>query len=188
LANSLTILKWIWGAFGAYWLGSALKAKKASTHEANSLRILRLVILAVTFVLLLGSGLRMGPLGWRFVPEFGWAPWTGIGVTVAGLLVCVWARRHLGAHWSDKVVLKIDHQLVQSGPYTYLRHPIYAGLLLGIAGTALAVGEWRGIMALILSGTNYFVKARREDRILAARFGEEFEAYRRRVGFLVPRI
>jgi protein-S-isoprenylcysteine O-methyltransferase Ste14 len=50
------------------------------------------------------------------------------------------------------------------------------------------VGEWRGIMALILSGTNYFVKARREDRILAARFGEEFEAYRRRVGFLVPRI
>jgi protein-S-isoprenylcysteine O-methyltransferase Ste14 len=182
-----TILTWMWVAFGVYWLASALTTKKSATHEPGPWRVLRLSILTVTFILLLTNWLWIGPLGWRFVPDNVGIRSVGVAATVAGLVLCVWARMHLGANWSDKVVLKVDHQLVQSGPYAYLRHPIYSGVLLAIAGTATAVGEWRGLLALVLMGTNYFVKARREERILSSRFGEEFDAYRRQAGFLVPK-
>ena len=188
MADWLTILKGLWAAFGVYWLGSAFWTKKASTREHDALRVLRLAILAITFILLLTNWLRVGRLGSRFVPDADFIRWTGIGVTVSALLLCVWARLHLGSNWSDKVLLKVDHQLVRSGPYAFLRHPIYTGVLLGISGTALAVGEWRGIVALALMGANYFVKARREESILLSRFGQDFEAHRRRAGFLFPRI
>ena len=85
-------------------------------------------------------------------------------------------------------MLKSDHQLVRSGPYHYLRHPIYSGVLLGILGTAIAVGEWRGVLALALMSANYFVKARREEHVLIEHFGAEYDEYRKQTGFLVPRI
>jgi len=182
-----SILDWMWGAFGVYWLGAAWRTKRAATHEFGGLRVLRLCILGLTFILLLTSWLRIGPLGWRFVPDIETLRWIGLAVTATGLALCVWARLHLGAYWSDKVVLKVNHQLVQSGPYAHLRHPIYSGVLLGIAGTALAVGEWRGMVALAVLGASYSVKAIREERILAAQFGETFAEYKRRSGFLKPR-
>jgi len=77
--------------------------------------------------------------------------------------------------------------LIRHGPYAHLRHPIYSGVLLAVGGTALAIGEWRGVIALVLLGANYFVKSKREDRILASRFGESFAEYKRHAGFLLPR-
>jgi len=181
-----SILDWMWAALGLYWLLSARRTAKTVTHEAPWWRVLRLSILAITFILLLSSWSRIGPLAWRFVPDTGLGRALGVGLTGAGILLCVWARLHLGKYWSDKIVLKADHQLIRTGPYAYLRHPIYSGVLLGIAGTALAFGEWRGLLAFALMASNYFVKARREERILAAQFGEEFQAYRRQAGFVMP--
>ena len=148
---------------------------------------MRLSILALTFVLLLSPWLRMGWLGRRFVLDTEVGRTVGLVMTALAILLCVWARVHLGKYWSDKVVLKVDHRLIRSGPYRFLRHPIYSGVLLGILGTALAVGELRGILALVVMSANYFVKARREERVLAGQFGEEFAEYTRRAGFLVPR-
>jgi len=183
-----TVLAWMWGVFGVYWVGAALGAKRKSVSgEWGGLRVLRWSILAVTFILLLTSWLRPGPLGWRFVPQHALFRWLGVAMTIGGLLLCVWARLSLGTYWSDKVVLKVNHQLIQKGPYGRMRHPIYSGVLLAIAGTALAIGEWRGVVALLLLGTNYLVKARREERILAAHFGEAFAKYKCRAGFLAPK-
>lgn len=181
------ILLWTWVLFGLYWLAAARRTKKSLTREFGLWRILRLAILAVTFSLLLTQWLRIGPLASRFIPDRTAIRLLGIALTAAGLLLCVWARLHLGTHWSDKVVLKVDHKLIQSGPYAHLRHPIYSGVLLGIAGTVLAVGEWRGILALLVMSVNYFVKAVREEKILAARFGADFRAYQQRAGFLAPK-
>lgn len=181
------ILIWLWVAFGVYWLASALRAKKSATHEADALRVFRLLVLALTFTLLLSNAAHTGWLGRRFMPENEPVRWAGLGVTVTGLALCIWARLHLGAYWSDKVVLKVDHRLIRTGPYARLRHPIYSGVLLAIAGTALVVGEWRCIVALVLLGVNYIVKATREERMLSSQFAEEYTSYRRQAGFLVPR-
>jgi protein-S-isoprenylcysteine O-methyltransferase Ste14 len=100
----------------------------------------------------------------------------------------MWARISLGQYWSDKVVLKVDHQLIRSGPYARMRHPIYSGVLLGVAGSALVINEWRGVLAFVLLLTNYAIKANREDKILAGAFAEDFNEHKRRAGFLLPRL
>lgn len=122
------------------------------------------------------------------MPHSAEVAWLGVAITVAGIALAAWARQSLGENWSDKIVLKVDHQLVRNGPYAYLRHPIYSGVLLGIAGTALAVGEVRGILALVLLGSSYWVKAIREEKVLVSQFGDAFEDYRRSAGFLIPRL
>ena len=181
------ILNWMWGGFGAYWLWNARHSGSSVTREASWWRVMRLGILALTFVLLLSPWLRMGPLGRRFVTETDGVRVLGVAMTAMGIMLCIWARLHLGKYWSDKVVLKVDHRLIRSGPYRFLRHPIYSGVLLGIAGTALAIGEWRGVLALAVASVNYVFKARREERILAGQFGEEFAEYTKHAGFLAPR-
>ena len=85
-------------------------------------------------------------------------------------------------------MLQADHKLVRSGPYAYMRHPIYTGVLLGVAGTAVVLGEWRGAAAFLLLLTNYIIKARREEKILAQQFGEEFRLHQKQAGFLLPKL
>jgi protein-S-isoprenylcysteine O-methyltransferase Ste14 len=109
-------------------------------------------------------------------------------LALAGITLALWARLHLGRNWSDKVVLKVDHELIRSGPYAYLRHPIYSGVLLGVAGTAIVVGEWRGVIAFCMLLVNYSIKARREEKILSVQFGEAFELHKRDAGFLLPKL
>ena len=181
-----TVVEVCWGVLGAYWLVTALGTKKIAVNENTRLRVFRLAILALMLTLLMTDWLRIGPLGWRFMPRHsGWV-WLGAALTGVGVMVAIWARWNLGRNWSDKVVLKVDHELIRSGPYRYLRHPIYTGVLLAVAGTALTVGEWRAVAALVLLGTNYYVKATREEKILAAKFGEAFAEHKRRTGFFLP--
>jgi protein-S-isoprenylcysteine O-methyltransferase Ste14 len=187
MVGTEAILNWMWVSFGVYWLFSARRTEKAVTHEASLWRVIRLSILAVTFVLLLSPWLRVGPLAWRFVADTELGRWLGVALAACGIVLCVWARVHLGKYWSDKVVLKADHQLIRSGPYAHLRHPIYSGVLLGIAGTAVAVGEWRGVLAFVVMGSNYAFKAMREERILTRQFGDKYRQYQRHAGFALPR-
>ncbi|HEV2733080.1 MAG TPA: isoprenylcysteine carboxylmethyltransferase family protein [Terriglobales bacterium] len=184
------MLNWLWAAAGLYWVLSARGARQtaAETGERQAHRILRLFILAVTFLLLLSPSMPVGPLAVRFVPNHPAIYALGVAITSLGILLMIWARRHLGRYWSDKVEIKADHQLISTGPYSRLRHPIYTGMLVGIAGTAIAVGEWRSVAAFLLLLTNYVIKARKEERILREKFAAAFEAYERRTGFLVPRL
>lgn len=180
------ILNWMWGLLGLYWLSKARRSGNIAVQEASWWRVIRLLILTITFVLLLSPWLRIGVLGRRFLPGSLFVSIAGIIATGLGMLLCVWARLYLGKYWSDKVMLKQDHQLVRSGPYQYLRHPIYSGVLLGILGSAIAIGEWRGLVAFAIMSTNYFVKARREERVLVGHFGAKYAEYRKQAGFLAP--
>jgi protein-S-isoprenylcysteine O-methyltransferase Ste14 len=189
----LTILGYLWSGFGLYWLAAAVRGKAGSeaahqTGEPHFFRAVRLSILFITFALLFWQRLAIGFLGQRFVPDFPVLNYTGFAATVAGLALATWARIHLGRNWSDKVVIQAGHQLICTGPYARLRHPIYSGVLLGVLGTALVLGEWRGLVAFVLLLTNYAIKARKEDRVLEESFGAEFEEHKRRAGFLLPRI
>jgi protein-S-isoprenylcysteine O-methyltransferase Ste14 len=195
IANELfRLLAYLWAAFGVYWMGAGL-LKRAPSHGKSSqsgefrlYRPLRLIILAVTFSLLFWGQTAVGFLGRRFAPVSSPLAITGFAAALLGLGIAVWARVHLGRFWSDKVVLQADHQLVRSGPYAYMRHPIYSGVLLGVAGTAVVLDEIRGMVAFCLLLANYVIKARREEKILAQQFGEEFSFHRRQAGFLLPKL
>jgi protein-S-isoprenylcysteine O-methyltransferase Ste14 len=180
------IIEFCWAVLGLYWLVTALGTKKVAVNESTGLRVFRLTMLALMLVLLMTDWLRIGPLAWRFLPRHSEAVWLGVALTSVGVALAIWARFSLGRNWSDKVVLKVDHELICSGPYRYLRHPIYTGVLLAVAGTALTIGEWRGVAALVLLGTNYCVKALKEEKILAVNFGEAFAEHKRRTGFFLP--
>ncbi len=186
--SAFQITEYLWGALGLYWLISARQSGATKTPEAHSFRAVRFLILGTTFLLLLSDWLRIGPLAWRFVPDSIAVRATGLGLTVVGITVTFWARICLGRNWSDKVVIKEDHELIRSGPYAYVRHPIYSGVLLGVAGTALAIGEWRGVIAFCLLLTTYAIKAKKEERVLAVAFGPAFGEYAAQTGFLFPRI
>jgi protein-S-isoprenylcysteine O-methyltransferase Ste14 len=188
------LLAYLWAAFGVYWIGTAVLKRSASkraespqSRESRFYRPLRLLILALTFSLLFWQGTAAGFLAARFVPFSSTVSAAGFAAALIGLAVALWARVRLGEYWSDKVVLQEGHRLIRSGPYAYMRHPIYSGVLLGVAGTALVLGEVRGIVAFVIVLVNYSIKAKREETILADEFGEEFKLHREQTGFLLPK-
>lgn len=181
---TLIILAVAWSALGLYWSAGT---EASASDESGGYRFLRLGILTITFALLFWDRAAVGFLGMRFLsPGSRSFAIAGFVCALLGMTTAIWARIHLGNYWSDKVRLQIDHQLIRSGPYVYMRHPIYSGVLLAILGTALVVGQWRGLIAFALLFTNYVIKARREERILSARFPDEFQQHRRTAGFLLP--
>jgi protein-S-isoprenylcysteine O-methyltransferase Ste14 len=184
----LDVLRYIWTAFGLYWVAAGARSKAAQTHEPHLYRFVRLGILAVVFLLLFWDRTSFGILGQRFLPNSPAISYFGFTAAIVGLAVAFWARIHLGQYWSDKVILKVDHQLIRTGPYACMRHPIYSGVLLGVLGTALVQGKWRGLLAFVLLLTNYAIKAKKEEQILTARFSDEFREHQRHAGFLLPRL
>ncbi|HTW58097.1 MAG TPA: isoprenylcysteine carboxylmethyltransferase family protein [Terriglobales bacterium] len=177
-----------WYVFGAYWALTWLRVKRTKAMEKPADRLITLVGVGLSFILLFETWLRIGPLRLRFVPDAAWIAWAGIVLTWAGVAVAIWARYTLGQNWSARVTLKEGHELIRSGPYATMRHPIYTGMLLGTVGAALVVGELRGIMAVALLLAAHSRKALREEGMLLKEFGEKYAAYRKSTGFLFPRI
>jgi protein-S-isoprenylcysteine O-methyltransferase Ste14 len=112
-------------------------------------------------------------------------PALGAVLTVAGLGLAVWARRHLGREWSGLVTLKEGHRLIRTGPYRTVRHPIYSGLLLAVFGTALAIGQWRGVIAVVCNLIGLLRKVQVEETLMVRTF-PEYREYRQRTAALIP--
>jgi protein-S-isoprenylcysteine O-methyltransferase Ste14 len=176
----------MWLSWLAYWLISSRNVKTDVRHESASSRLSHIVPLLLAIVLLGAPSLPIPILGDRFLPLSAWPFRVGAALTAAGLLFAVWARLHLGTNWSGIVTIKQDHELVTSGPYALVRHPIYSGLLLAFAGTALARAEWRGILAVVLIAWALWHKLRIEERWMREQFGQTYQAYCDRVAALVP--
>lgn len=177
-----------WYVFAAYWGITWLRVKRTKAREKSADRLITLVVVLLAYCLLFAQWLRMGPLRLRFVPEEAWIGWAGVVLTWVGTAVAIWARYCLGEYWSARVTLKEGHQLIRSGPYKYVRHPIYTGMLLACVGAALVVGEWRGVLAVVLLLAAHSRKALREERLLTTEFGDDYTSYRRSTGFLFPRL
>lgn len=177
-----------WYVFGAYWLVSWLRVNPVKAREKSRDRWLTIGVVVVAFNLLFANWLRIGPLRLRFVAEEAWITWIGIVLTWLGVAIAVWARYCIGVYWSARVTLKEGHQLIRTGPYAFVRHPIYTGMLLGAIGATLVVGEWRGILAVILLLAAHSRKAMREEALLTKEFGDAYTSYRKHTGFLFPRL
>jgi protein-S-isoprenylcysteine O-methyltransferase Ste14 len=176
-----------WYVFAAYWAITALRVKRTKAREKSADRLITVVVVVVAYELLFARRLRFGVLGMRFVPLETWIAFVGIAVTCVGTGISIWARYCLGEYWSARVTLKEGHQLIRRGPYAFVRHAIYSGMLVATIGTALVVGEWRGVAAILLLIAAHSRKAMREERMLTNEFGDEYRIYRQSTGFLFPR-
>jgi protein-S-isoprenylcysteine O-methyltransferase Ste14 len=177
----------LWILFGLYWIVSAFKLKKTKKRESWSQRFRYVLPLVVAFYLLSQPGAHYGWLGARVVPASDAAAWIGVVLTAAGVAIAFWARWHLGANWSGVVTLKEGHELIRTGPYRTIRHPIYTGILLALLGPAVAVGEVRGLLALAIAWLSFYIKARREESFLTQEFGPGFAEHTKHTGMFLPR-
>lgn len=177
-----------WSAFAIVWLVMAFGRNRAVRTENPVGRLLQWTYLGIAYMLLFRTHLDTGALNQRFVPAWPWVAWFGAFLAVVGIGLTIWARIHLGRQWSATVTIRAEHELIATGPYARLRHPIYTGMLTAMLGTALTLGEWRGLLAVLIATIGFSFKAKKEERFLEEEFGPAFEEHRRRTGFLLPRL
>ena len=175
----------MWAAWGAYWVWSSRNVKRARRRESPASRAAHLVPLALAGALLAAPTIP-GWLGDRWIVPGPFPRLCGTALVAAGLAISAWARRILGANWSASVTVKEHHEIVQAGPYAMVRHPIYTGMLLALAGSALASGEWRGLVAFAIASAALWRKLRVEELWLTEEFGERYLDYARRTRALIP--
>jgi protein-S-isoprenylcysteine O-methyltransferase Ste14 len=178
----IRIIVLLWIAFYSFWLISAIGVKKSvrgtSWRRGIAIRLL-LVFLVIAFVRLL----RIQNI---------WVPTRSIPIGIAGLAVCVaglglavWARRYLGRNWGTPMSLKEGHELVTTGPYRVIRHPIYTGILTAMLGSSLVAGRFWVVLFVVIMP--FFVySAKTEDGLMMQEFPERYPEYRKRTHALIP--
>ncbi len=177
-----------WIVFIAYWVMGAMKTRRTESREPVASRVSFLVWEIAGYVLLFSETARVGLLGGRMVPRTWTMAATGVALTWIGIGLAVWARRHLGEYWSARITIKEDHKLIRTGPYARLRHPIYSGIDLAVIGSALAIDQWGCLLGVVLIIAGYWRKARKEEAMLSAQFGDAFREHCRHTGFLLPKL
>ena len=185
LSNAISVP---WLIFLVYWIAASFRVNKMERQEPQGEKLLRIVLAIAGWYLLSRNDPRFGVLNERFVRFHFWVFLLGAVMTWAGVGFAIWARYHIGRFWSASVALKTEHELIRSGPYARIRHPIYTGILLALAGTTLAVGRYRGIVAFVLIFASLIRKSKQEEALLAEQFGPAFEEHRRHTGFFLPRL
>ena len=184
LAHSPFLLAGILGfvAFSLYWEIAAKNAAPAKSSESKGSRAVHVFLVNAAVLLEIAPIRGLG----RFLPASSLIMTAGLAVEAVGLFLTIWARRHLGRNWSGEITIKVDHQLIRSGPYKLLRHPIYTGLLTMYAGIAIVTGEWLAIIGFAMVAFAYWRKIRLEEANLKVAFGAEYDAYRRATWALLP--
>jgi len=176
----------VWLAWLIYWGIAAISTKRTRYRESVPSRLLHLVPLILGIALLVSPQIAGSWLTLRFLPRSPAWFLLGLGFTILGLGLSVYARVWLGRNWSGTVTLKEDHELIRGGPYRLVRHPIYTGILLAVLGSALAEGQWRGLVALALITAAFLRKIKVEERVLTEQFGDAYRRYQAEVPALVP--
>lgn len=181
--DSLIVAMWlVWGAF---WAVAALRTKPTRWRESIGSRASHVILLLAAGVLLAKPRWLPLILSTRFAAAGDLLPALGALMVAVGLGFAAWGRAHLGQNWSGIITVKEGHTLVRTGPYRIVRHPIYTGLLLAVIGTAAAIGEWRGVLAIVFVLIGFLRKIRVEERRMSENF-PEYAQYRQQTAALIP--
>ncbi len=176
----------VWATFAMYFYVAARRLQvKRATPLALASGENTLALMATLLVFF--PRLYPGSLVWHMGTGRG-VQLAGFCVTVLGLGFAAWSRDILGRSWSARAVIQVDHRLIIAGPYAYLRHPLYTGILLALAGTVIAESAYPALLGWILAAAYFRTKARREEMLLEAEFGSEYAQYRACTGFLLPKV
>jgi protein-S-isoprenylcysteine O-methyltransferase Ste14 len=168
-----------WLAFWIYWLVAAAGVKRGSSRwgQCAGIRvgIILVVLLLLRLRVLKGHAAVNDPLLWGI----------GLALFVLGLALAVWARIYIGRNWGTPMSRKQEPELVTTGPYHTIRHPIYSGIILGMIGTAIAV-SWYWVIAVAVIGAYFVYSAVNEERYMAEQFPATYPDYKRSTKMLVP--
>lgn len=187
LENPREVIMAVWLAYALIWIITAFRLKPITRQSSSAGRMGELLILVVGAEMLFSESPRMAVLNARYLPPLTELIGVGIALTAAGVAFSIVARLYLGQNWSATATIKQDHELIRTGPYRLVRHPIYTGTLIAAIGTAIAFGELRDLLALPLFVVGFWLKARAEERLLMSNFGDRYAAYRRGVrGAIIP--
>jgi protein-S-isoprenylcysteine O-methyltransferase Ste14 len=176
----------IWIAFYTYWLISAWKTRSPVKRKLSQVSFFMYGITWVVICIFLINWLSPDLMAERIIPSGIGYTVVGLFITVAGLLFAIWARVHLGKNWSGMPTIRKDHTIIRTGPYRFVRHPIYAGILIGLTGTAIGIGYLIVFFCVILIFGLFVIKFRMEETFLLEEFGEEYARYKREVKALIP--
>lgn len=170
-----------WAIFWIGWLIAAFTAKTSRGSGSSLYSAVRIgLIVVIAYFLRRGwAGSGHHALSGPVLAGLGLALWA------AGLGLAVWARLYIGRNWGMPMTKREKPDLVTTGPYRYVRHPIYSGIILGLLGTALATSLYALIAVAVLAGV-FIYSATREERFLAEEFPDSYPPYRARTKMLVP--
>ena len=168
-----------WALFWLYWYVAARSMKRGRRPWSHELRIRLVIIVAAILVV------RLGGFRGHGLDTDAWLVAIGLVLFAGGLAFAVWARLVMGSNWGTPMTQKDEPELVTSGPFRLVRHPIYSGLLLALAGTAIAL-SWPWLVVVALVGVYFVYSASVEERFLAEQFPAAYPDYRRSTKMLVP--
>jgi protein-S-isoprenylcysteine O-methyltransferase Ste14 len=184
LSNTLIIVLWI--IWLVVWTAAAFFVKRTQRKEPLGTMLCERVPVIAGFLMLVLPRRLPVALTHRVIFE---GPALALGalvLVIAGMLFAYWARVHLGRNWSGEIIVKIGHTLITSGPYRWVRHPIYGGMTLALVGTALAIGAPYGFIALALILYGFLVRVRLEEALMRDTFPAEYDRYSRHTARLIP--
>lgn len=195
--SGLSIINWpivlAWAIFGAYWMFSILyevitgKYKRVEAHESLGYNLVQRLLLGIALILVVTTiAQHYYPLSVALLPNSLILLYAGSAVSLFGILFAIWARVHLGANWNASPALKKGQTLTRTGPYSIVRHPIYVGVSLGIIRGAIYVGNAGGLVAIALVLLFSYSRITIEEKDMKQRFGNEYDAYSRKVKAFVP--
>jgi protein-S-isoprenylcysteine O-methyltransferase Ste14 len=178
----------LWCAWLVSWVVAMLWSDRPEKRDAIGAELVFRVLFYVSVILLFAFPARAQNYAQMQLWHFGGAMnWILVAPTAVGLLFTWWARIHLGRLWSDCVVKKAGHHVVDTGPYRLVRHPIYAGLIFAAFATGIQKGTPFALLGVAMVTLAFCIKARREERFLRAELGENtYDAYARKTAMLLP--
>jgi protein-S-isoprenylcysteine O-methyltransferase Ste14 len=168
-----------WAAFWIGWIVAAFSTKRARVPSTRRVGI-RLVLLVAVIALF-----HTRTFSIHDVSTGPWRDGVGLVLFVLGLAFAIWARVHIGRNWGTPMTQKVEPELVTSGPYRLVRHPIYSGILAGGIGTAVALG-WSWMIVVVIYGAFFIYSAGAEERYMTEQFPDAYPAYKRSSKMLVP--
>jgi protein-S-isoprenylcysteine O-methyltransferase Ste14 len=183
IATRIILACWI--TFLVYWIVSAARTKVIAERQS--------LLSALAHRIPVGLGWWMlafpkwpPPMNWIVVPHVEGTRLAGAAICIYGLFFTIWARRTLAGNWSSDVTFKQGHELIKTGPYRFVRHPIYTGLLIMSLGTAVENGQLHCWLSVPVTAVGFWIKLSQEERLLLRHFPNEYPAYRKQVKALVP--
>jgi len=184
----LKLIFFCWDIFILFWVINMFSNKRTIKRGTLGNRLGYTVLYFVAFWLLFESIFRhrLHSTEFAVLSHFIALNVFSLVLTVFGLVLAIWARVVLGKNWSGHVTFKENHELIMQGPYAFVRHPIYTGLLLMFLGTALAIGTLGGLIGVPILFLSFWIKCQQEEAFMIEHFGDQYRDYMKRVRAIIP--